>query len=575
MPTSPNEIVRSVPAFCTQGDASDISATGMDVYEEGVAHFAKHLANVETIGYMHDNLCHLTNGPHGETVRGVEMNNFDVSARGPMRHTERELDIGVRGRGFLLVDASGSADESADTLPCAKTTGSFQVDASGYVYDEGGNTLLGKKINNDGTVDPCSLMSDLDRVKMPMTFNQADATENVRFNGILPADNVSLGDTHESAVDVADSLGVGHQFRFTWTFLAPRVWQMTLQDSTNTPVFQDTAGGDSWVDGNNADGLFATRGGAVVHFTENGDYSGAVAATDANYVAWDDALRAYEAAKIVNDHATTLLDTNPTMTKADFDAQIAAFALNAYPAKTIAPSDTVEYTSSQDIVADLTGVAGTIGVGGPFVNVNAIKAAGTTDITGKQTTLGNTWNTLSPQFTPQSMPPKVFAQGWLNSEGVPVGSADSTIALDPSTMALSGNQYQLQTPEQDGRMAAPFKGISISDTGVISSEFFGQDPKPEWQLFLVNFPNNNAMEQHGRNLLLPTIECGDPYVLSTPLTSNLGATQAKSLVTSNVDDTKTMLGSQKMSMATQMNTTVFKIAVDLDKFIIGMISQTA
>src|SRR6056300_1745618 len=99
MATSPTEIHRNNPSFTTTTSASMLSSIGMTTYELGVSHFAKHLANVHSQGYMHDNQVHLTNGPNGEAVRAVEMNNFDIANRGPLQNTDRELDVAVNGRG--------------------------------------------------------------------------------------------------------------------------------------------------------------------------------------------------------------------------------------------------------------------------------------------------------------------------------------------------------------------------------------------------------------------------------------------------------------------------------------------
>ena len=558
-----NQIHRETPSFLTQGDAASISSRAMEVYELGVSHFAKHLANAYSQGYMHDVQCHLTQGPHGEDVRAVEMNHFSVEARGPISVTERPLDIAIRGPGFLTVDGSGSTEESTKILCGAKVSGSFQMDDNGYLYDEGGNILLGKEVNPDGkTINPCSVLTDLDRVKLDLMPDQAKASENIEFAGVLPADNISPGDTRDSAVDVYDSLGVAHQLRFVWKFLAPRVWQITAQDSVNTPLFQDVAGGAAWQDTLDANGNLQTRGGAIITFTEDGAYDGSLAATEVTYIPYDDALRDYTAAKTISDFVSKTVAENPAITKADLITQATNFANITYP---VGVPPTLEHTEAQVAIAAMTAA-------GPLAT--DAETAAVTETGAKRTDMDNAWTALSPSFSPQKMPPSVYAQGWLNSAGALVGSADSTIALDPSDYKLSGDQYQVRTPEQDGRGSSAFKGVSVSDGGLISYEFFGQQPKPAWQLFLVNFTNNNAMVQEFGNILIPNDRCG-PYVLDTPLNNNLGASQAKCIVESNVNQQEAMLGSQRMSIVTQANTTVYKIAIDLDKFIMNMIAQSA
>ena len=557
-----NQIHRETPSFVTQCQAADTAAIAMSVYELGLSHFAKHLANAYSQGYMHDLQYHLTQGPHGEQVRAVEMNHFDSDARGPITVTDRPLDIAIRGPGHLVVDGSGSTSPDSKIVPGAKISGSFQMDADGFVHDEGGNILLGKPVDDAGQFAPCSVLTDLERVKLDLMPDQSKATENVRFAGNFPADNIKPGDTRESAVDVYDSLGVSHQLRFVYKFLSPRVWQMTIQETMGTTLSQDTLGGASWQDTLNTDGNLQTRGGAIITFDDEGNYNGSLPATDATYVVYDDALRDYTAAKTMSDRAAKTLLENPTISKADLITDATSFMNATYP---VSVPPTRERTEAEAVITAMNGA-------GPTA-ANALTAA-EGETTAKKTDKDNAWLALTPHFSPQQMPPKVFAHDWLNSLGTLVGSADSTIALDPSEFYLSGDQYQVRTPEQDGRGSSAFKGVSINDGGVISYEFFGQEPKKAWQLFLVNFTNNNAMVQEFGNILIPNENCG-AYVLNMPLTNNLGATQPKCIVESNVNQQEALLGTQRMSLVTQANTTVYKIAVDLDKFVMNMIAQAA
>lgn len=560
-----NQVHRTTPGFVTQCNAADTAAIGMSVYELGLSHFAKHLANAYSQGYMHDLQYHLTQGPNGEQVRAVEMNQFDVESRGPIAVTDRPLDIAIRGPGHLIVDGSGSTSEDTKILHGMKISGSFQMDVDGYLHDEGGNILLGKPVDDNGQFAPCSVLTDLERVKLDLMPDQSKATENIRFAGVFPADNITPGDTRESAVDVYDSLGVAHQLRFVWKFLSPRLWQITAQDTMNTPLTQDTLGGDPWQDTLDNAGNLDVRGGAIITFDENGLYDGALPATDATYVTYDNALRDHTVAKAMSDRAAKILLENPTISKADLITDATNFADANYPAPVPPAGATREHTEAQAVIAAMTAA-------GPNAADALTAAEGET--AAQQTNQNNAWLALLPIFSPQKMPPKVFAHNWVSSTGALVGSADSTIALDPSQFDLSGDQYQVRTPEQDGRGSSAFKGISIDDGGVISYEFFGQEPKKAWQLFLINYTNNNAMVQEFGNILIPNENCG-AYVLNMPLTNNLGATQPKCIVESNVNQQEALLGTQRMSLVTQANTTVYKIAVDLDKFIMNMIAQSA
>ncbi|MEH0001997.1 MAG: flagellar hook-basal body complex protein [Holosporaceae bacterium] len=553
MPTNPNETVRSNPSFTTTSDAAMTSAVGMETYEDSLAHFGKHLANLHSLGYMHDTLCHATNGPNGEQVRGIEINNFDDQARGPLHNTERELDIAVNGRGFMIVDASGSVDNNTPIEHGMKTTGSFQLDRDGYIYDEGGNTLLGVPVEDDGSVSPFSLIEHLERIKIPLNPSQADATTNIAFGGILPADNIEVNDVKENAVDVFDSLGVVHQLRFSWTFLAPRIWQLTAQDSQNAKLTQDTINGDSWVNT-----PLGGRGGCIVGFDVNGDYQGTVPTSNAEFQAFDTANLSLDGANSASEYILQKSREEPGITTAALVTATQNHINTTYPATTH-PN---ENTAGLAVANAMTNATLALALQEAETERATYEAAQETAFQALETVL-----------VPSSRPPNVYVTDWRNSEGELVGSSNSTIALDPSAYRLTGNQFIVQTPVQDGMGSTSFKGIDVSSNGIISFEFYGQPSKPAWAIPLIHYPNNNGMVQDTSNVLRPTPECGDFYVLSTPLTSNLGSTEAKTIVQSNVNAQKALLGGHTMARATEVNTTLFKIAVELDKFVIQTIAQ--
>lgn len=557
-----NEVHRHNPTFTTQCEAASIASVGMDTYQLGVSHFAKHLANAHTIGYMHDTQAHLTNGPNGEQVRAVEMNLFDEDNRGALQQTERNLDLAVNGRGFMVVDSSGSKDTTAEPEHGMKTSGSFQLDSAGYMYDEGGNVLMGARINDDGSINTYSVLSNLERIQVPMMPEQSKATENIGMSGILPADNVQVNDTRETAVDVYDSLGVGHQLLFTWKFLGPRMWHLTVKDSMGATLTQETAAGESWEDDlcaahNNS---MIERRGAIVNFTEDGSYNGSLNADTTEFQDWDRATMELGIVEDILNYAQSLYDQDQSITKLSLMNKTTAYANGKYTCV----DNTEKATSDGMLTAMDTGI-----------DAHDALQMGQAEQQSAATYLDDSLTLMLPLFSPTDMPQDIYVTDWLNSTGTEVGSADSTIALDPSMFSLAGTQYHMQTPTQDGAGSSAFKGISIDSDGVLSYEFFGQDSKPGWLIPLIHYPNNNAMLQKSENVLVPTPECGSDYVLAAPKESNMGTMHSKTIVQSNVNEQKALLGSHEMARAAEVNTTVYKIATELDKFIIQMIAQVS
>jgi len=549
-----NQTLRQNPQFVTQSAADQTAVVGLETYGEGLSHFSKHLANMHTLGYMADSMCHLTQGPNGEQVRGIEMNQFDDQNRGPLEGTNRVLDLAVNGRGFLIVDASRSTDPDSPIQHGMKTTGSFQMDSEGYVYDEAGNTLLGAPIDEKGNVAPFSLMAQLERVQIPMDPGDVSATTQITFDGILPADNVSKGDIKQNAVDVFGSLGVAHQLQFSWTFLGPRLWRLTAVDSEGAKLSQNADGSGPWVHDE------ANPGGCIVGFDTNGQFAGSVPATETTYQDYETAQRTSEGGKQVLEFIQQAIKTNPTLTHAQLSASATDFRNNTFQ-DTRAP----EYVGADGVLNAFSaetdrGAAETAAVTAQETHINDEKTA---------------HQALESLFSPLQHPPSVYVQDWRNSEGTLLGEANSMINIDVSAYRMTGNDFLIQTPSQDGVGSTVFKGLSVSSSGILSYEFFGQPSKPVWAIPLINFANNNGLEQNANNVLLPTDACGERYILASPLSSTLGSLDSKALMKSNVNPQKTLLGGHHMARATEMNTTLFKIATELNKFVIQMIAQAA
>ena len=526
-------------------NATAVTVTGMDTYRKGESEYAADMANMETPGYMHQFLTFVTDGYYGSSVKGVRLNGFNEELRGPMEMTNRPLDISVDGKGFLIVDHSGSS--TGDILHGMKTTGRFQIDALGYVHDEAGNHLLGVPANPDGTTTPFSLLEHLERVQLPLTPTETIATQNIKFKGVLPAKIGDPGVVKSNAVDIFDSLGVVHQLNFEWQNVGPRLWNFSVTDSKNTPLVQGEKSKDDW------------SKGIAVGFGPDGKYAGVIAPDSSDYSKYTDYQTAVGTLK-GGKEAVAFLQEYIAQHPTD-DATAIKGALTTFIGTLSGDSETGAKAVDTAIKA-LTGTPD-----GP-----KILSVSETTVGTQQTEVDTALTALESCFNPTSVPPNVYAKSWLNEAGGEVGSLPSDLRLDLSGFIITGDSFDVQTPIQDGAASSHLKNIRIDPNGILSFEFDDQESRAAWLLPLINFYNNNGMEQGDKNVLRPQPQCGE-YILSRPGDGPLGRVLEKMVTKSNVDPQETLMKAHRMAYASDNNATLYKMVIQTDKFLLQIFSQ--
>lgn len=542
-------------SFTTQAmnvlaDAGKTAAVGLQVYKDGQSVYGSHLANMETVGYMRNFLVFVTNGYYGSQVRGVTMNGFDHEMRGSLQTTHRPLDIGVEGRGFLIVDTSGTTDPMQPKEYGMKTTGHFQMDKDGFLHDESGSFLLGAKILPDDSVPQFSLLSHLDRVRVPLTPSVAIATTTIEMKGSLPADLVNTGDIKDNAVDIYDSLGVVHQLRLHWTKLGgPLVWRLTATDCEGTDVIKDSPTGNPWG---------TDDGGIIVGFDSMGKYKGFVEPDNASYTDWAKAYDEVQGSQAMLDAAAKAFQSNPLITVADLKTQLTDLKDKLYTD----PKQANIKTGAEAAIAALAGTT----------VPDAITAATTAaDTLGKDAEAKML--TLSGILVPEAPLPKLYINPWKDHSGMPDGAEPGLIDLSLSCMRVSGNEFQIQTPKQNGSGSTSFQSINISPDGYVYLDFANQPSKRTWLIPLINYTNNNGFTQDSKNVLRPTPACGDSFVLAGPTLSNLGTLRGRMVVSSNVNAPQTLLKAHEVGQASQHNATLYKMAMEVNKFLLSIFAQ--
>lgn len=540
-----------------QTDAGQTSATGLEVYKDGQSVYASHLANIETVGYMHSFISFVTNGFFGTQVRGVEMPSFDTDMRGPLSTTQRSLDLASDGDGFLIVDTSGSTDDLTPAQHGMKTTGHFQLDRNGFLYDEAGNYLLGAKMEEgEGGqmhIPQFSLLGHLQRIQIPLTPSVTDPTTEIEMLGSLPADKITVGSEKENAVDIFDSLGVAHQLRFQWKKLdAPLLWRLTVSDCEDVDITKDDASGASWSKSD-------PQGGIIVSFDEDGHYRGFLEPDDEACVAWQTAQDSRLGAEKMLENAKRIALSDPDITKETFKSQLDALAGQLYEAGSDELEGALAMNSAMDSAWN-TGIQEAL-IAGDSQKESLIAAEMAS------------FETMHALFSADAPVPKVHIEEWKDHLGNVLGSAPSTINFKLDSMLVAGDEFQIRSPRQNGSGSTSFQSISVTTDGFIALDFANQPSKKIWVVPFISYPNNNGFLQDSRNVLRPTYACGESYILAPPTTANLGGLRSQMVVTSNVNPQKTLLKAHQMAEASRENATLYKMAMELNGYLLQIFGQ--
>jgi flagellar hook protein FlgE len=348
-----------------------------------------------------------------------------------------------------------------------------------------------------------------------------------------------------NAVDVFGSLGDVHQLDFAWENVGPRLWKFSVEDSKNTKLTQGAGSAHDWSEG------------IIVGFGPDGKYAGVIDPANTNYAkytSYESAAGQLKGAKealvFLNEYVAQHPAETADQVRTAFTTYIGALA--AGDAK----------TGAQAVSAAVAGSADSA----------AILSDSETEIGTLQTTVNANLATLESAFVTTSIPPNVYAEKWLDETGNEVGSLPSDMAIDLSAFITTGDMFNVQTPVQDGAASTHLKDIRINSDGILSFEFKDQQSKAAWLLPLINFHNNNGLEQSDKNVLLPQPQCGE-YILSSPGDGPLGRVMEKMITKSNVDPQETLMKAHRMAYAADNNATLYKMAVKTDQFLLQIFSQ--
>ena len=120
------------------------------------------------------------------------------------------------------------------------------------------------------------------------------------------------------------------------------------------------------------------------------------------------------------------------------------------------------------------------------------------------------------------------------------GASASTITLDTGTIGAADGIIQfagnfiVNATEQNGVTFGNYRGISISDDGIVTALFDNGEQLDISQLALALVPNPNGLEGRTGNAYSSTPESGN-FLLNRPQIGGAGLIASSSLEASNID----------------------------------------
>ncbi|MEQ5869165.1 flagellar hook-basal body complex protein [Sagittula sp. NFXS13] len=253
----------------TISSSLNAGVSGLAANANRLATISDNIANSSTRGYKRvetEFAAMVTAGRGGTyTAGGVRTTtNRLVSENGALVSTNNPTDLAIRGSGFLPVaQATEVLAGNGNQQMYLTTTGSFRLDADGYLRSESGLMLMGWAANADGTIptNARDTSASLEPIRVALNQYLSEPTTSVTLGVNLPATETTAGasgDSLELPVEYFDNLGRSESLTvsFTPTVAASgssNEWTMVISDSASggavigdyTVTFDDTpaAGG--------------------------------------------------------------------------------------------------------------------------------------------------------------------------------------------------------------------------------------------------------------------------------------------------------------------------------------------
>ena len=121
-----------------------------------------------------------------------------------------------------------------------------------------------------------------------------------------------------------------------------------------------------------------------------------------------------------------------------------------------------------------------------------------------------------------------------------IGAADSNVTLNVGRQGQRNgvtqfaNSFNINAIEQNGVAFGAYRGVTITEEGVVRALFTNGEEQAVYQLALGTFANVNGLQRHNGNSYSQSDDSGG-FLLKKPGTGGTGKVAASSLETSNVD----------------------------------------
>jgi flagellar hook protein FlgE len=255
------------------GISSSLNAgvSGLNANANKLATISDNIANSQTFGYKRADVdfssIAISDSKSPNTVGGGRWFNaggvqsgaiWDVDAKGQLVSTTNSTDIALSGRGFLPVTAASAVGQTGTELPFMLTaTGSFNLDAQGYLTTSSGLALLGWPADNNGNIatQARDTANGLEPVRVNTSSVAMEPTSSIVLNVNLPTGDTTAGATGDPrtvTVEYFDNVGASQTLSITLTPTVPATgrsneWTMDVTDNatgtslgTGVLTFNDT-----------------------------------------------------------------------------------------------------------------------------------------------------------------------------------------------------------------------------------------------------------------------------------------------------------------------------------------------
>ncbi len=230
--------------------AINSAVSGLRAQGAQLSAVSENLANSSTIAYKNREI-DFNSLVVGNTTRNgfsgggvIFRANQAMESQGLLETTDSGTDMGINGSGFFVVS------DDIDNQPSGYTysrNGNFKKDEDGFLVNSEGVYLMGQRTDDTGRVISLAQndLSSVEPVNVGAVAGTAQATQNVRFDLNLPADDVifnpldtAAGGRHNTNVQIFDALGIGHDIPITWVKEGVNQWTATFEE----PKQKDTNG---------------------------------------------------------------------------------------------------------------------------------------------------------------------------------------------------------------------------------------------------------------------------------------------------------------------------------------------